>query len=257
MKKAILLPDLHHPYHNKRAWKAVLSFIKWFRPNTIVLMGDALEMRAIDHWKKEKGNHRAFEGIRLLHDYNDFIKDVLEPLETLRPKARKIYLGGNHEQWAYNVIDQNPELEGMIEPENAMKLEERGWEWIPFINRQGKRGMLKLGKLTLVHGEYTNKFHASKTADTYLKSVCYAHCHDVQVFTKVHVEDPNDYHTCQSIGCLCDKSPAFLWGRPNRWVHAFGALYLQPNGMFNLYVPIIIKGRFVYANKLFDWTQAF
>jgi len=68
MKKAILLPDLHHPYHNKRAWKAVLSFIKWFRPNTIVLMGDALEMRAIDHWKKEKGNHRAFEGIRLLHD---------------------------------------------------------------------------------------------------------------------------------------------------------------------------------------------
>ena len=33
----------------------------------------------------------------------------------------------------------------------------------------------------------------------------------VQVFTKVQMEDPEDYHTAQSIGCLCNKSPEYKY----------------------------------------------
>ncbi|MEO5366660.1 MAG: hypothetical protein H7831_09960 [Magnetococcus sp. WYHC-3] len=257
MKKAIVLPDIHHPYHNKKAWLAVLNFIKWFVPDIVVLLGDAMDMRSVDHWKKEKGNLRHFEGLRLLHDYKDFSEDILKPIEEAVPNARKIYMGGNHEIFVERVLDENPQLVGMVEPETVLKLEERKWEWIPYLIKQKrggvKRGMLKLGKLTLVHGEYTNKFHASKTADSYLKSVMYAHTHDLQLFTKVTVEDPNDYHSCQSIGCLCDRSPMFLWGRPNRWVHAFAVIYFQDNGNFNAYIPVIVNGKFVFEGKVFSF----
>jgi len=257
MIKTILLPDIHYPYHNKKAWLVVLKFLRWFKPHTIVLAGDALEMRAVDHWKREKGNLRHFEGIRLLHDYEQFIEDILEPLEKICHRAKKIYMGGNHEVFANRVVDQNPQLEGLIEPENALKLKKRGWEWIPYIVR-GKhgsthKGMLKIGKLTVIHGEYTNKFHASKTADCYLKSVLYFHTHDLQLFTKVTAEDPSDYHTCQSGGCLCDKSPQYLWGRPNRWVHSFAILYTRKDGLFNIYTPVIINGTFTYAGRTFSW----
>jgi hypothetical protein len=255
MKKIVLLPDLHHPFHNKLAWKVVLVFLKWFRPDMVVLVGDALDMSAISHWEREKGNLKSFEGKRLKKDYLGFAKDILTPIEKACPKAEKIFMYGNHEDWQYQLVDQNPQMEGLVEIENVLNLKERGWKWIPFLIR-GKhgsalRGRLKLGKLTVVHGEYTNKYHSNKTAETYLKSVLYAHTHDLQLFTKVTVEDPSDFHTCQSIGCLCDKSPQYLWGKPNRWVHAFGIVYLRDDGSFNVYVPIIIKGHFTYADKTF------
>ena len=260
IERTILLPDIHHPFYNAPAINAIKKFIAWFKPHRIVLVGDALEMRAIDHWKREKGNTRAFEGIRLLHDYKCFIDDILQPLEELCPNAELIYLGGNHEEWAYQLVDKFPQLEGIIEPEVAMKLEERGWKWIPYVQQDKsgnlRRGMLRIGKLTVIHGNYTNKFHSSKTADTFSKSVCYGHSHDFQAFTKVHVEDPGDYHTAQSIGCLCDKSPQFMKGRPNRWVHCFGILYTRPSGHFNLYTPIIINGQFIFSDKLFDGNKS-
>jgi hypothetical protein len=253
---SVLIPDVHHPFHDICSWRAVLKFIAWAIPNRIVLMGDALEMRAIDHWKQEKGNLRSFEGVRLLHDYKEFMKDILVPLEEATPKAEHIYMGGNHEDWAYQLVDKIPQLEGMIEPELAMKLKERGWQWIPYIakDRDGnyRKGTYKIGKLTLAHGFSTRKYHAAATTETYEKSVAYAHSHDVQLYTKVHAEDPSDYHTAQSIGCICNKAPQYLHGRPNRWVHAFGILYTQEDGTYNLYVPIIINGKFCFAGKIFD-----
>ena len=256
MKKCVVLPDIHFPYENEQAVKVAFKFIKWFKPHILILGGDALEMESIDHWKREKHNLRTFEGKRLLDDYKSFDKKILTPLERMCPNARRIYLGGNHEQWAERLVDECPQLEGMVEPEKALRLKERGWEWIPYLIKQKhggvRKGILKIGKLTIVHGEYTNKYHANKTAETFMKSVLYMHTHDLQLITKVTVEDPNDFHTAQSCGCLCDRSPQYMWGRPNRWVHAFSVTYFQDNGNFNTYVPVIIRGRFIFAGRTFS-----
>lgn len=255
IRRIVILPDIHYPLHDETSLNAVLKFIPWFKPDEIVLLGDGLEMQSIDHWKQEKGNAKYFEGKRLLKEYDGFIRDILEPLEKLCPKAKKVFMGGNHEEWAYQLVDRQPQLEGMVEPEIAMNLEKRGWLWIPYLIKQAGKmipGMYKIGKLTFVHGQYTNIYHASKTASCYDKSTCYGHTHDLQLYTKVHAEDPGDYHTAQSIGCLCNLSPTYLWGRPNRWVHSFGALYVRPTGHYNLYVPVIIGGQFVFNGELFD-----
>jgi len=252
--RAIILPDIHYPLHDEPSWNAVLEFVPFFKPDEIVLLGDALEMQAIDHWKEEKGNRRAFENKRLKKEYEGFIQDILEPLEKLAPKAKKVYMGGNHEDWASQLVDRQPQMEGFVEPEIVMHLADRGWQWIPYLIKQSGRlipGTYKIGKLTFTHGQYTNKYHAAKMSDCYDRSVAYGHTHDVQLYTKVHAEDPNDFHSAQSIGCLCNLSPGYLWGRPNRWVHSFGAMYVQPDGKYNLYVPIIIDGKFVFEGKPF------
>ena len=124
------------------------------------------------------------------------------------------------------------------------------FERIPWI-KNNRRGIKQYGKLLVFHGIYANKYHAAKTADTFSKSCAYGHTHDIQSYTKVHIDDYKDYHTAQSIGCLCNTSPAFMRGRGNRWVNSFGVLYLQSDGHYNLYTPIIVKGKFVYAGKLF------
>ncbi len=264
IEKIVLLPDIHYPHHNREAVKAVFQFVEWFKPDTAVILGDGLEMEAVNHWQREKGNRKFLEGKRLLTEYEGFDNEILTPLDKLcepsdrrRKKPRKIFMGGNHEHWINGLFAKFPEFIGMLEPEVALHLKERGWEWIPFMvnkNNGVNRGIVQFGKLSVFHGQHWNKFHASKTADEYSKSCAYAHTHDIQFHTKVFADNVG-YHTAQSIGCLCNRNPVFKWGKANRWVHAFGVLFIQDDGYSNLYEPIIVRGKFVFAGKLFDGNK--
>lgn len=261
IKRVVLLPDFHHPHHEKKAVSAVFQFIKQFKPHAVNIIGDALNMDAVNHWKKGRGATKYFEGKRLLKEYEAFDNDILTPLERILPEdCEKTFMGGNHCDWINGVLEKMPEFENMIEVEKSLRLKERGWEWIPWIKIDEKkdvyeRGMKRYGKLLVFHGQYTNKYHSYKTVDTFSKSCAYGHTHDVQMYTKVTVDDHRGFHTAQSIGCLCNRSPEFLKGRMNRWVNGFGILYVRENGNYNLYVPIIIEGKFTFAGKTFDGNK--
>jgi len=254
-QRVVLLPDIHHPYHNKEAFEAVLQFLKWFKPDEVILLGDAMDMLAVSHWLEEKGQRRQQENLRIVEDYEYFARDILAPIEKACPSARKIYMGGNHEHWAVQLVDKDPKLEGLVEPEICLDLAGRGWAWIPYLIKNKyndeNMGKYKIGKLLVFHGMYATMNHAKKTAETMSMSSAYCHVHDIQSFTKVHVDDPRSYHTAQSIGCLCRKAPPFMRGKANKWVNAFGVIYVRPDGHFNLYVPIIVNGKFSFCNKEF------
>ena len=257
IKRIEFVPDIHHPHHNKPAINAVLQFTEWFRPDGLCILGDAMHMDSINHWEMEKGNKKHFEGKRLLKEYEEFDKDILTPLEKAVPETcERVFMGGNHEYWVEILTGRIQSLEGMVEVETSLHLKERGWEWIPWITYDKEkgsytRGIKQYGKLLAFHGQYINKYHAHKTADSYSRSCVYGHTHDLQSYTKISVDDANDYHTAQSIGCLCNTSPEFLKGRINRWVNAFGVLYVRDDGMYNLYVPVIINGKFIFEGKIF------
>ena len=257
IKRVVLLPDIHHPHHNKEAIKAVFQFIRYFKPHAVNILGDALNMDAVNHWKQEKGSKKYFEGKRLLKEYEAFDREILVPLERILPEdCEKTFMFGNHEEWINLLIDKMPQLEGLVEIDLCMGLQQRGWEVIPWIHYNEEkgsyeRGIKKYGKLLTFHGQYTTKYHSAKTVDSYSKSCAYGHTHDLQLYTKVTVDDHRDYHTAQSIGCLCNRSPEFLQGRMNRWVNAFGVLYVHEDGNYNLYVPVIINGKFIFNGKVF------
>jgi len=255
-KRSVLLPDIHYPYQDEPSMDAVFQFIKWLKPDEVVLLGDAMDMTAISHWLEDKNMRKTLENKRIKEEYDGFGRDILSRIEASVPHSCKlVYMGGNHCDWAYQLVESDPRLEGMVEPEIVLNLKQRGWEWIPYItidkNGNTNMGTYRIGKLLVFHGMYTNKYHSAKTAETFSRSVAYGHTHDRQVYTKVHVDDPRSYHTAQSIGCLCKKSPSYLKGRANRWVNAFGVVYSLPNGDYTLYVPIIIRGKFTFANKVF------
>jgi len=256
IKRIVLLPDFHHPHINKPAVDAVFQFIKWFEPHAVNILGDAMNMDAVNHWKMARGAKKYFEGKRLQKEYRSFDDEILTPLEKILPKhCDKVFMGGNHEYWIDTLIEKLPQFEGMIEVETSLRLEERGWEWIPWIRYDEvtdsyARGIKQYGKLLVFHGQYTNKYHSAKTVDSYSKSCAYGHTHDIQLYTKVTVDDVG-FHTAQSIGCLCNTSPEFLKGRMNRWVNAFGILYVRENGNYNLYVPVIINGKFTFEGRTF------
>ena len=252
INRIVLLPDFHHPHHNKPAVEAVFEFIRWFKPHAINILGDGMNMDSVNHWKKKQQDNEYFVGKTVREDYDTFDADILTPLDKLAPKGcEKTYMGGNHEDWVNIVTRKDTTLKGSIEPEIKLRLKERDWEWIPWI-KNNKRGIKQYGKLLTLHGLYTNKYHAAKTADTFSRSCVYGHTHDIQSYTKVTIDDYKDFHTAQSIGCLCNLSPEFMRGNMNRWVNAFGVLFVREDGLYNLYVPVIIKGKFTFEGKTFD-----
>jgi len=242
VKVGILLPDIHHPHHSKPCLNLVNQLIKDIKPDYLIYQGDQLNMDTLCHWNEDK--QREMEGKRLLSEYEAFDREILKPHEKLTgPKCKKVWLIGNHEYWVEKYLDNHPGFEGIIEPENYLKLKARGFEIIKFND------IYKIGKLNVIHGYYTNQYHAAKTVTAFEGNVVYAHAHTSQEFTKTTPRDIKDFHSATSLPCLCDLNPDYMKNRPSSWVNGFGVVYVLPNGNFNLYRVIIADNSFVFNGK--------
>lgn len=245
IQKTILLPDIHYPHYDLKVMDAVGEFMFDYEPDEIVYMGDQLSLDCISGWNKNKPLLK--EGQRLIRDFNNFDKDVLKLHERITdPDTRRTFMIGNHEQRLQWYIEMHPELEEMIEIDRNLKLTERGYRIIPF------NGIYKIGKLSVIHGYYWNKYHANKTLEAFEGNVVYSHVHNPQMYAKVSPVDRKGYHTATSLPCLCNIKPDYKKNAPNFWINGFGVVeHLPATGYFNIYTIIIIDGAFMWNGKYY------
>jgi hypothetical protein len=245
IQKTVLLPDIHHPYYDKRTMDAVNEFIFDYDPDELVYMGDQLSLDCISYWNKNKPLLK--EGQRLIKDYHNFDNEILKVHENLtRQDIRRTFIIGNHEERITTYVEENPELQGFLDIETNLNLYERGYKVVPF----GK--VHKVGKLYVMHGRYWNMYHAKKTVDVFEGNVVYAHVHNPQMFTKISPIDAKGYHMATSLPCLCNIEPDYKKNAPNHWVNGFGIVeHLPATGFFNLYTIIIIEGSFMWNGKYY------
>jgi hypothetical protein len=242
-KTGICVFDLHSPHHHKVLWKNILKITKRLKPDYFVLGGDNMNMDAVDHWLQDKGDRRHLEGKRLKQEYTDFQTKILDRVEKRLPShCRKIFMLGNHEEWLEKYIDRMPELEGFAEIPKNLKLD--NWE----IYEYGKTA--KIGKLYFHHGQYTVKYAAAKTVDTFNRNIVFGHGHTYQVHTHISPID-DEAHIAVEMPCACEMNPDYMRNRPNTWVNGFGIFYMQDNGNFNLYPVVAIRGHFIWNGIYF------
>lgn len=243
IKKAVVLFDIHFPNHQKKQIELIQDLCYYEEPDCLIYGGDQLDMAPLSHWNDNKP--QKMENQRVASHYNDFDNEILKPFEKVCKKAKKVWIVGNHEDWAREKVERDPQLEGIIEPENFLKLKERNYEIVPLNN------IYKLGKLNIIHGCYTNQYHSGKHVNIFERNVLYGHTHTFQEFTKVSPVDTDDAHSAISIGCLCNKNPDFLEGKPNAWVNGFAVVYVWPNGNFQVFPVKIFNNQFVFNNRLY------
>jgi hypothetical protein len=245
IQKTVLLPDIHHPHYEGRVMEAVNEFIYDYDPDELVYMGDQLSLDCISGWNKRKPLLK--EGQRLMQDYDDFDKDVLHAHESVtKSDIRRTFMIGNHEQRIEWYSEMNPELAGFIDIIRHLQLQERGYTIVPF------NGVHKVGKLSVIHGYYWNKYHAFKTLEAFEGNVVYSHVHNPQMYAKVSPMDRKGYHTATSLPCLCNIKPDYKRDAPNFWINGFGIVeHLPATGYFNLYTIIIIEGSFMWNGKYY------
>lgn len=244
VKRIIALPDIHFPCHINLS--PIKKFMKDFKPTHVIILGDLLDFAYLGRFAE--GNLMGKEGKRIKKDYEG-VRTLVLSLKGCAPKARFIYMLGNHELRIDYTIEHNPSLEGLIEiEENIGDLFDETYLYGDVWEASKNLGYM--------HGIYWNQHHAKKTALEFSElSIIYCHVHDRQLYTRMNVRDvkPKPRYS-QSIGCLCTLSPEWLArrGRINKWVNAFSVAYVYDRGgYFNEYTVHIINGKFVYGGKMY------
>jgi hypothetical protein len=114
VKRFISLFDIHFPHVDWGTLRAALDFMSRERVDGIILGGDNLDCGPISRHNKNKPLHKPRGQMK--KDLDGFNAKVLRPIEKLLPKgAARIWLTGNHEDWAEQLIEEMPELEGLLD----------------------------------------------------------------------------------------------------------------------------------------------
>lgn len=238
VKSAIILPDVHLDENVSKDYAPVKRFIKDFKPDKIILLGDFMDVSSLSAWDRDK--RRLMEGRRYIKEIDRANKE----LDYLQKYAKEdvVYLFGNHEDRVKRYLDKNPEMEGMMELPEQLRLKERGIKHLPYNE------LYKLGDMYFTHGMYTNKYSAAKHLQTLGCNITYGHQHGTQTYMQnMAMQKP---YMAYALGTLGDKAPEFLRGRPANWINQFAIFYWEPKGgNFNLYPINVIKKKFIWNGK--------
>lgn len=240
--------------HNPKAIRAFLRFAQDFGPDAMIFGGDNINCGPVSRWSA--GKPRLTEDFRLKRELEWFDELLLSPLEQILPRGgiKKLH-NGNHEYWIEEFLNAHPELEGMIEPEQYLRLEERGWE----IYDYGE--LSQLGKLHFVHGDVVMRKGSAATAakrlvDHYGRNIRAGHRHVFQASPKITPVDVNDVHTGVLVPCLATRAPEYMKNAPNEYMNGFLFGDIWPDGYFTDHVMVMIDNKFSWNGKLYDGNKS-
>jgi hypothetical protein len=242
LKKIVVISDLQVPYHDERAVRNVASFIKRFKPDQVITIGDEIDLPQISRWTE--GTPGWFE--QSLGADRDATVEILWDLQVTD------MIRSNHTDRLYNVIMKKipaflalPELKF----EKFMKLDELGikfhrkpLEFAPdWIAIHGDEGSVKP----------TPGLTALDSARKHGKSVVCGHTHRAgqSAFTEASGGVLGRVLRGVEVGNLMDfKKAGYTKGVAN-WQQAFAVFYVDKKAVTNTIVHIEKDGSFVFEGK--------
>lgn len=242
-----IVTDVHSPFEHKRGWRIVLDALEDFKADTFVSLGDFMDCLSVSHWSKSPD--RALS----LKDEVDHAKAMLDEIEARTPGARRIFVGGNHEDRLQRYLqDKAPELFQFIDIPKLLHLEERGWEYVPY------KQSIRIGKLNLTHDVGSaGRYNVYKALDTFQSPIATGHTHRLGYV--VEGDATGDSQVSAQFGWLGDVEQVDYMHRVKArrdWALGFGYGYVDRKTGFAYLVPVpivnstaIVEGRFYNGKK--------
>ena len=242
MKKIVVISDLQVPYHDERAVRNVAAFIRRFKPDQVITIGDEIDLPQISRWTE--GTPGWFE--QSLGTDRDATVEILWDLQVTD------MIRSNHTDRLYNVIMKKipaflalPELKF----EKFMKLDTLGikfhrkpLEFAPdWIAIHGDEGSMKP----------TPGLTALDSARKHGKSVVCGHTHRAgqSAFTEASGGVLGRVLRGVEVGNLMDfKKAGYTKGVAN-WQQAFAVFYVDKKTVTNTIIHIEKDGSFVFEGK--------
>jgi predicted phosphodiesterase len=226
IKSALVIPDCHIPFEDKRAYQIMLEVAQDQNISEIVILGDYVDFYDVSSHPKS-----PIIKEKLKHELEQCHARLLE-LKDLFPRAKIVYICGNHENRLDRYIEKNaPALFGQVTIKSVLKLDELGIEFIPY-GRNQKYKILD-SNLYARHEPIAGGEHAAAgTIKRANKSVVFGHTHRIQEFQMKDMD--GHHHIGINLGSLIQiEHPVFDYIKSHdQWAHGFGFVYTLPCGEF-------------------------
>jgi predicted phosphodiesterase len=247
----VVAHDMHFPKVHWKTFDAMCLFMSKNKVRGFVFGGDQFDNAEISHHNKNKPIFKERASYR--RNTENFRTQILEQIESILPKtATKVWIIGNHERFEQDLIEEMPELEGMIDHAELLQLARKGWQVIELGHAY------TLGKLAIIHGEvltgYGNQApmcSAKKAVELYAGNVLAGHTHAPQSFTRVSPVGESSRWMGWIAPILGSTNPDYLRNRPTAWVNGFTVVEVRDDGRFNLFPIYVHKGEFTYGGNTY------
>jgi predicted phosphodiesterase len=218
-KMALILSDVHLPYHSIEALTAAIKYAKERNPDVIILNGDTLDCHRLSRWVKEPDKRNFAEELKIFENF-------FQVLRAQFPKADIVFKFGNHEErYQHFLYEKASELAGVEEfmLENIIHKRAGG-----VVVVKDKR-IIKACGLNILHGhEFGGSIFSpvNIARGLFLRgkvSAIQSHSHQ----TSEHSESDMNGRltTTWSTGCLSELHPAYL--PINKWNHGFAMVEMD------------------------------
>lgn len=233
--KALVLADIHMPYHVPSVVETAIRHGKKQGVDTIILNGDVCDFFSVSFWEKDPRQRDLAGEVQAVRQFLSYLRRQFQ-------KARIVFKLGNHEErWERYLKVKAPELLGMEEFEIDKVL----WCSKFGIEVVGERRVIRAGKLNVIHGhEYrfgiSSPVNPARGFFLRAKTHCLgSHLHQTSQHSEKNLEE--SVVSTWSTGCLCvlhaDYSPI------NNWNHGFATVEVTKGGVFQVENKRIIDGK--------------
>jgi hypothetical protein len=169
---------------------------------------------------------------------------MLDELDALKADVR-IYLGGNHEDRLERYLrDKAPELHPLITIPSVLRLEERGWEYVPY------KESTKVGAVHFTHDVGSaGKYNVYRAMDMFQSSVVTGHTHRLAYL--VEGDAGGKPQVSAQFGWLGDVEQVDYLAKvqaKRNWALGFGIGYLNPESSLVYLVPVPIVEKTCVVN---------
>lgn len=234
-ERALILSDIHIPWHSAEALEVALDYGERRKPTLIILNGDIADHYAISRFATDPSKR----------DFPEEVASVIYFLRGLRQRfkrARIIYKLGNHEErWQAYMRMKCSELLG-IKAFNWDEIFELKKYQIELVEQKRP---IRLGPLNVIHGhEYRFAIAGpvNPARGFYLKAkthVLGGHLHHTSQHSEKNLE--GKVVSAWSTGCLCELHPEYA--PLNNWSHGFAFVSTTKDGAFHVDNLRIVDGK--------------
>ena len=237
-QRILRLSDIHYPFHDQRSLEAAVNHGIKLDPTILLLAGDIIDCHDLSDYDRDP-RHRYTE-IEMA-----MIVEQLEQFRQAFPKARIVWMEGNHEHRLKRYLMRRaPDLYGLPMMDvpgfvtiaghaNAM----HRVEWVDDCR------VVRTGKLAHIHGhEFKGGGGVNPARWLFLKtgeSAMMGHCHRTSEHSEPNLSGKQI--ACWSTGCLSELHPPYM--RHTKWNHGFATVIVDASGDFEVSNHRIINGK--------------
>ena len=241
MKRFIVCSDIHGDMQDPVAVKALLAFTRDFNPEIRVINGDLYDLRAL---RKGASQEEAYGSLQ-----EDWAAGNKFANEFYNGGKENHFLRGNHDERIYHMAKNTSGVVRDYAEDGIQSLEANVKRWkAKMLPYDSAHGILRLGKLKILHGYFTGAGAAQAHARVYGGGVLFGHTHSIEVNAVPSLEPAE----ARGIGCLCIRDMDYVSAKTGklRWAQGWAYGFLFEDGTYQLFQARKINNEFYVATDI-------